>query len=507
MRLSLPPSKLPTRVLDQDPLQGWAALIQDTKTLRTKVATTGALHDARPLALAALSLASEGEFLQKVRNSAPVRRAVLVLWAEDGALAEKTLTKARLQAVAGPSAPLSTMGKTSLLSLYLTYFTSMNRWRQGLRNAVEKSLRHHLQHPGRARLVSKALTAMSRENCRLISKDGPSLIAKRIAREKKDLDTVLGEFGLDAYRSSEFGAEIAERYFLKRIDLVDPQGTYKILDELRASDSLFMRLPSDGRLLGHHAVEKLALRAKPHGASDHWMGTILAIAGDPRFRHSDKWTRWWGSISQDAQDITVRWLGRQDLKLFLDAYERFIDNPHLDDARRMFEDRKVFIEGLLELDLVRETRLFIGEIAGQEIRASAGAELAKTFTSLEGSRAEAGVTAVVAIDCGDFQVVEGSHNFRLWVYTGARVPELFDRSQEAVPLKFFRTTIPAKAAAIADDSTRRSHIAVSHQGFSWQAKALKFLHDRGVSLPIQRLTTAETFEEYCRRHGTPVELL
>lgn len=507
MRLAVSSSNVPVLAKDPDFLEGWDRLVERTAALRKRVAAKGSLGDAREDARNALDLSSDEEFSGLVSASATVRRAVLMLWAEDRALAEKTLTPTRFNVVAGPSVQLSTMGISALLILYLTHFSSMNRWHRGVRAEVEKALHHHRKWMGRSRLLSDALRTLRDEDSQLLSAEGPDLIARRAMRERTPLDTIITELGLAAYRSSEFGAATAMHYFLQRIDSADPQKHHSFLDELRQSESLRTRMPQDGRLLGHHAVEALAERGNDLGASDHWMDTILAIAGDPRLRHSEAWTTWWGSISDSARDATIRWLGRRDLQLFLDAYQRFLDSSSLEDARRMFEDRKVFLEGLLGLDLVKETRLFAGDIARQDIRALAGADVLKTITPLAGSRMEAGATAVIAIDCGHFQLVEGSHNFQLWVYYGARIETLFDRSQAAVPLTFFRKTVPEQGATTTTRGSGTDHQSFRHRGSTWQVNALEFLHRRGVSLPVHALMSQSSFEEYVRLHGTPVELL
>src|SRR5699024_3971830 len=149
----------------------------------------------------------------------------------------------------------------------------------------------------------------------------------------------------------------------------------------------------------------------------------VEIGGDPRLRRSAAYRKWWAEIPPDCAETVARWLSAEDLRLFLDSIERFAETTGNPVMNRLFPGRKTFLWGLYELGYVKETRLIVGRDVRDDLRRRLSPEMLRSLARLQGRGRES--TSLIAIDCGPFFLVEGSHNVKLWIFVGPRVDELF----------------------------------------------------------------------------------
>src|SRR5699024_493793 len=103
----------------------------------------------------------------------------------------------------------------------------------------------------------------------------------------------------------------------------------------------------------------------------------------------------------------------RDLNLFLAAIENYAHETGDETQERQFRSRHKFLAGLLEHDLIRESRL----ILGRDVRRSLRKDIHELGLSPALYRTHPG-TSVVALDCGSFQMIEGTHNFTLRFFEG-----------------------------------------------------------------------------------------
>lgn len=485
------------------PAEDWAPLVNSARELRKRVQSGGHLTDARAHARAVLEADDEPGFRDHAARGPGMRRAILTVWTEDRDLAQRTMSIERINTVAGEQVGLSRMGLLQFLALHLEHFSSVQQWDGLLFNSIQHALQSQASRMLHQR-TSGVLQTLTHHTEVLTGTAAPHALARRAADTGQPLDEVFKTMHLEPYRNTEFGTAAVTQYFLAAIEDADPSLPHDFLSELQDT-SLTATVMPDGRAFGHHAVEALA--SKSTVPCETWVDAILGIAGDPRLKQSSTWVQWWREISAQAHTSVTAWLSRRDLELFLTAFETFTQEAHLEDAQRMFEDRRHFITGLLEEGLIKETRLFLGGVALGALERQLDRDFTATITEILGNRQEAGPKAVVAMDCGSFQLVEGSHNFQLWVYTGERVEQLFDRSRRHETLPFLRSEVP-RLAETGSTGGRRRHQSFRHKGSTWQVNALRFLVDRGIQVPsLKRLMPRATYNEYRRRHGTPFDLL
>lgn len=480
----------------------WTPVIESSRETSQRIGGTAHLKDLKAEALSVLQSDDDEQLRIFAERGMGTRRAVLSLWATDKALAEQTMSASRVRQVAGWPVRLSRSGVHELLTIHLSYFTSSQRWQEGLFKTLREALADQCHAITAPLPEDSPLLAVQNDRKLLIGAKGPERVSTQLIEQDQSLASYLTARGLQTYRDSEYGRALIAQYFLRRIKTAEPSRPHEFLIELRTSEML-ESLMDDGRYFGHHAVEALAAHHQvPH---ESWIDTVLAIAGDPRLKATPQWHKWWGSTSADAAAAVVGWLSRRDLQLFLEAFEEFAGNQ--DNIQRMFEDRKYFIEGLLEEGIIRETHLFLGSVALSHLQRRLTSDLNASITEITGNRHEAGPKAVIAMDCGDFQLVEGSHNFQLWVYAAEHVEELFDRGQDGVSLRYFTRQVPYGVEE-RNAGPLKAHRSFPHQGTTWQKNALEFLVDRGIAVPsIRRLMSPQAFDELKRIHGTPLELL
>src|SRR5690606_913390 len=106
--------------------------------------------------------------------------------------------------------------------------------------------------------------------------------------------------------------------------------------------------------------EILIDRSAGRPISQSWQSAILSIAGDPRVpKTSRNFQRWWVLLGEKRIGLMRGWLSRLDLKLFLKLLEQSAKDGSVSDMERMFESRRLFMEGLVEQGLVTNSRLFL----------------------------------------------------------------------------------------------------------------------------------------------------
>ncbi|MGO3089758.1 MAG: EH signature domain-containing protein [Galactobacter sp.] len=466
----------------------WERLIERTETL-TRSAGQGSAFEAFRKRARQLLKSTDPVNHPDVRDRR-MARAVVTLWADDPELAKDTLrTKLlRMATTAGAGSRLFTY---TLARVYFTYFDSLNAWETGLLEALSDTLREQtelLKQSPRADL--KSAFKKLPEFCSTL--DGPRELAKAVVLQGTDLESTMRTSGLGDYRTGRY-AELARQYvYLDQIRAADPRIQHDFLTDFR-DQPLTQALMSDGRLFGHHVLEALA---DVEGEPGHqWQQTALDIAGDPRARESTSWSRWWSAVSKETRDRVIGWLSTRDLELFLESVQAYGETEDKTDLLRMFPDRKDVLEGLNAQGLIRETRLFAGTKARPQLRHLAGEYMTTKITPLVGANTLD--LSVIVIDCGPFQIVEGSHSFKMWCFVDDGLT-LFPRwSSTSVNRDELTKNI---ASHIGLDS----YLAVAHHSKKWLSDLLLFLEKHGIPLDPQSIMSRETYEFVNRSYALPV---
>jgi hypothetical protein len=436
-------------------------------------------------------LASSGkrsELINTIKRSTDVR-VVSTLWLEDEAfrrgfpIYEELLNKFLLG-----RKRLSLLALMSLLELYFKEFDQLTRQKDDL----EKFLKNEL-----AKITNKdsELSRLARYRYKILSTNGPKWMVKEAKTKGIDLANIYQEFGLQAFGQGRYMQLARTHYYLETLKAIEPSETDNpILAELERPD-VYNAPYSETRRIGHEVLSILIDRVSGNNVPEHWRSLVLAIAGDPRVASSsDKFQIWW-SLLEEKQVRKVRgWLSKFDLKLFLEALKESAKDANASDIERMFTDRKNFMEGLDNQELILESRLFLSRTAETYILRHYKKSELPTY-ALSGSSK----TSVIYLNVNGVHMVEGSHSFTL---------KLMDK----LPIK---TNILNYSKVKFSDADFRTNISydyfneykkfgveeIRHDHLIWQNKAINFLGKHRVNVNVEDVLSKELYKQYKRRFG------
>ena len=141
----------------------------------------------------------------------------------------------------------------------------------------------------------------------------------------------------------------------------------------------------------------------------------------------------------------------------------------------------------------------LGNNAAKTVKTVLGNNLNINYINLSGSQETH--TSIIYLDCGDFHIVEGSHEFKLWIYMGLPSEKLIDYSLSEFTRsdlihrfpREFRTTYP-----------NNNYKDITHSPTTWQNRAIEFLTENGVELDLEKLFFKDEYRRYINRYGLPV---
>ncbi|MGF0116028.1 EH signature domain-containing protein [Promicromonospora sp. Marseille-Q5078] len=420
-------------------------------------------------------------------------RAVVVLWSEEPRLAQRSMTPPLVDAVT--AGPPSRQTVITLAALLLTHYDLLDDWHEGLFAAVTSAVDRAVG--GTRHREHQDLVEVIRASGRYVTRvDGPQVLAGELVATGTTPENQPEARALCGNDQGRYARVLRNSYYLAQIHAADhtTDGHAFLADATARATTL--RRDEDDRRFGIAVLT--ALLDKPDGRmpSASWVEAVVEVGGDPRHEQNPTWREWWAHVPDDLRARAVRWMSGADLRTFLAAVELFgIENGNVD-LQRMFPQRQRFLMGLYESGLVRSTRLILGEDVRATVRRVTNLGLYDVPRFADPRRD----TAIVFVDCGDFHLVEGSHNFKLHVYLGEPEPVLTDPLHRSFTRDDLTKTVPYRHQQRHGES---AFGAWSHHGSAWLWHALDFLRDGGVSLDESALVTRQDLAYVVqRRRGT-----
>lgn len=494
--MRLPPLDLPVVEWGAALVERWTVLVSKANQME---ADTGN-NDAFERMLAVLrNMGSSGRFegLAELLKRRLTARALTWLWLNDEVMASRLLNPRLLEVLLEAQQPRLT--RITLQQLAQLYFRRFDRLddREGLRELLEQTLQQQLEKMPPRKIqgaVPDPLMTLKNEGW-LLGIEGPSKLASKVREEGRELGETLSSLGLQGFDDGRYGDICRAHFYLETLrDL--PLGEWDpVMDEL-LKPSVSKAPFEGGKRIGHVALEILIDRIGQE-PSDAWQNFILSLAGDPRIASTaSNYREWWLPLGEARIQRVRGWLSKEDLRLFLQAVEQFGIETQNDDLQRMFPARKLFLEGLFKLKLIRNTRLLLGGKAQQSVKRILGKDVKTSFARMDGPMND---KAVIYLDCGDFHLVEGSHSFKIWVYLAAPGEAL--RSYERNTFSHFDliTTIPGAYKKL---YPALPFEAVTHNGH-WQNKVFSFLADNGIGLDVEQLLSRNDYKLQLSKFGIP----
>ncbi|MEW1959577.1 EH signature domain-containing protein [Kineococcus sp. NPDC059986] len=382
-------------------------------------------------------------------------RAVATAWAEDVDLAQRSLSTPLVDAIVRDD--VSRLSTLLLARLFLDHLDRLDSWETGLQASLRELVRSSVSaQPTRPHV--DVMESLRRQDHYLFTPDGPRRLADHLVEVGGDFDAWLRVSLLSAYSTTRFARVARDEFYMAQIRAADPESgdhaflgvvTGEVLNRQRTETT-----DEDGRYFGHRILTALTDK-ETRRPSAPWLEAVLLIAGDPRSEQTQPWRTWWAKLPLENRTRAVRWMNGINLAAFLNGVEAYAKASGNQAMERMLERRKRLLNGLYEQDRIVDVRLMLGSSISSWIRRSASVDL-RDAARLEGSGMDS--TAVIYVDCGDFCLVEGSHNFSLHVYVGGPLERLESRKRTAYSGSYLREEVPGGHKA---ENGERSYLVES----------------------------------------------
>jgi len=335
---------------------------------------------------------------------------------------------------------------------------------------------------------------LSREVEHLLDDNGPKWLAEESQRQGRDFDEQVKRVELDLYRSGRFLTVAKNIYYLSVLSQLQPNENHLILEEMQKPSAYDSRY-DEGSQLGHQILRILIEKAPLSEVSKIWLNVVLAIAGDPRVPSSHKkYRKWWSQIDRQLTNKVRGWLSKLDLKLFLEALKNFSYQVGNEELKRMYPARKQFMEGMLNKQLVTGTRLFLSHDAECYLKDNYKPEHLPSYSCVNGAQ------SVIHIQLDSVQMIEGSHNCKLWIYERLDPSAIvFDYSKNQVSYQSLTGGLRDQMVMLG--VYHKEDITHNPSNFNWQHKAIKALQDLGVAIEPKDVLMEGDYRKYKRLYG------
>ncbi|NRP10082.1 MULTISPECIES: EH signature domain-containing protein [unclassified Marinobacterium] len=478
----------------------WVTLTKKVKKAQEDAGKGDAFQEAKT-AIERMSGRADFSGLRTLLKKRSAARALSQIWVEGGSLGDALFNVKLLMFLIEAQAPR--LGRIVLINLVTIYFKKFDLLNNPSSAATKNFLGYYagLLKDQLALLPEKdsemdVLQTLKKNKDWLISPNAPSEVVSRTRANNQDLDDYLEQLGIRDIADGRFSDICRSSYYLETLKEIPVGAEDPVLHELQKS-SVYSAPYEEGKTIGIAALEIMIDRAT-EAPGDSWEKMIFSIAGDPRISDRAKsYREWWTPLGSNRVQKVRSWLAKADLKLFLRAVEEygFVSGNH--ELQRMFPDRKVFLEGLLSQGVIRNTRLMLGDTAKRILRNILDEDLNTSYVRLTDSQMSD--KSVIYVDCGDFHIIEGSHDFKIWIYLNKPSELVTDYSTNDFTWHILTKTIPKSYWK----TFNKSPVDIIHNK-QWQSKVIKHLADNGVDLDIEQLFTKSGYREYLNKHGIPV---
>ncbi|WP_257291908.1 EH signature domain-containing protein [Endozoicomonas sp. ONNA1] len=342
----------------------------------------------------------------------------------------------------------------------------------------------------------------------IFNASGPQSLVEEAVSCNKPLNDILRNVGLPEGRPGRFSEACTNIYYLNQVEKLAIGENSTLFPEM-VQEKVAKAAFKNGLFIGHALINILIGKVLGAGVEmpENWMKVILAIAGDPRVPKGAKSYQTWWSIIDNQYIVSVRgWLSRFDLGLFLKAIDAFAKRRGKDDLQRMFPARKIFLEGLFELGVVKNTRLFVGRSANSFLLDNYRQSELPSYAHLADND-----KCIIYMQVGDYHIIEGSHSSYLWIYD--RLPSRqhinnydinkFGARELGVGLKevYTREFQERQDDLFSEPSMYPFRIQHNPNNLSWQRSALKALHYCGLDIDAEAVLSEQDYQYLRQCYG------
>jgi len=421
-------------------------------------------------------------------------RALTTLWLSDLFFTNCPVTDEFLRALYKPRPILSKLVIQQLLRLFFNRFDEV-----GDIDALILCL--HTELDRNAKKLNKSdLAKLIKNRKKIISLDGPAWVAKQAIKKQTDLDNFIDEIGLNSFGDTRFYSLCQNHYYLEQLRTIEPGVEHPILQEI-IKPAVYESPYKQTEMLGHEILRILIDRSPKKGVDEQWQGIILTIAGDPRISKSaPKYQLWWTALSSKQIQKVRGWLSRFDLLLFLKVLEDYGKMSGKEDMNRMFPARKKFLEGLFDLGLVEDSRLFINYNAEYYLKRNYKESELPVYANVKDPN-----RSMIYLKVAGKHMIEGTHNFKFWLYEDLPSDnKLCNYDQTLFTPQELTTNLKASFLHHFSGFNKKPPVSISHNG-DWQHKVIDAFDSFGVRIHPEKVLTEQNYLTYKRRYGLSSE--
>jgi len=437
-------------------------------------------------------MAKEGRVseIPNIINTQVDVRALATLFLTDDFYNNCEVTPVLLNALYRPKPVLNTLVVQQLLQLFFKMFEKVGAFDE-LVLCIKNELGNNVSSLSKSNL---AKLVSYKEN--IISANGPAWVAKQAIKNQIDLDVFIEEIGLSSFSNTKFYSLCQNNYYLEQLKTIKPSVNHPVLQEI-IKPTVYESPYNQTEMLGHEILRVLIDRSPEEGVDEQWQAIILTIAGDPRVpKSSQKYRRWWIALSASQIQKVKGWLSRFDLLLFLKVLESYGEMNEDESINRMFPARKKFMEGLFDLGLVEDSRLFVNHRTEHYLKENYKKSELPVYANIN----DHSNRSMIYLKVSGKHMIEGTHNFKFWLFDDLpNNNKLQNYDQiEFVPEEI--TTELKKVFIRQYGDTRKPPVSISHV-IGWQHKVIEAFKKLGVYIDPEKVLSTEDYINYKRRYG------
>lgn len=317
---------------------------------------------------------------------------------------------------------------SSLLRQYIRlYLEEYDRLAE--RNLLTKIILQELEGYSSRPRVPNDIKAYLDNAVALFGKNAPQNFVKRAQTSSQaSLVNMAKSLKVPHTDNARFFELVTQVYYLETLKSIDFGEEHQVMNEIKQT-SVKESIGPSGLMIGQLASKILIERclSKKVAMPDSWRDFVLAICTDPRVpKRNRNFSKWWAPLDNKHIDAMKKWLSKMDLALFLKLLEEYAIQSNNRDMSRMLPGRKKFLEGLLEENLVINSRLILSYDAARSLKRGIHRDNLPVFATVT-----SGEQCMIYLDLGEGKLIEGSHNFAARVYRDFDIPGLADYTRTA----------------------------------------------------------------------------
>lgn len=417
--------------------------------------------------------------------------AIAMLWSEPDGELRDSISPELLDLIRDHHSRIPRLARAELISTFFVRFDALG-------DGAEGETTTRMAFDALAELLARE--ADSPDVRALFDREAPERLAAKLLDAGVEIQGAIRDLGLARYRGGRFLELLDNELYLERLRRIPLGDDAPVLEEVR--DERVYRAPHRfGRMLGHQALEILIDRVGDEAPTPRWRDLVLEIAGDPRQTHGEQYATWWSVLGAERAAVVAAWVARTETEVFLEYLREVARSDEAMD--RLFPPRKHLLEGLLRSGIVRRSRLILAPDVQRQLRAVLPPGSISVSARLLGGASR--MRAMIYLDCGDFHLIEGSHNTRLFLYMGVPAAKLinpqvrsfeYEELTKHIPDQFARRWRAHRNAPLAGVED------VWHQGL-WQRKVVEFVRARGIDVDPRSVMDANAYRTLVLRNEIP----